>query len=189
MCGAYPSSKDDVKHEIRLSRLVQAGVTTFVALMNELDLSKDEKRWRGSKGIFRPYLKDAQRLQRASCTTSPTIQFIQLRVQDGSTPAVQETLAFVKNLLLPLLSQEQQIIYIHCRMGNGRTGVLAAVLLGILYPNLSSNECLVRVQAYHFCRKILPDLETPQTQRQREHVIDVLNIYRASTIDAKESHP
>ncbi len=101
---------------------------------------------------------------------------------------LDETLAFVELQLLPRIVQGE-LLYLHCRMGNGRTGVLAAIVLGCLYPSLSPQECLLRVQAYHRRRQTQPDLPTPQNQRQRELAVDAIRAFRSRQPPAPSAWP
>lgn len=47
---------------------------------------------------------------------------------------------------------EQAILFIHCWAGRGRTGLIAACLLGLLYPDMTAEQALQRVDAYYRTR-------------------------------------
>ena len=61
-------------------------------------------------------------------------------------------------------------IYIHCWGGRGRTGIVAACLLGLLYDGMDAEEALDRVQAYFATRA--PGNPSPETEPQRQQVRD-----------------
>ena len=50
------------------------------------------------------------------------------------------------------LGDRRECLYVHCWGGHGRTGTAVGVALGILFPSLSPQECLNRVQFYHDLR-------------------------------------
>ena len=148
-----------------------------MCLMNEVDPKRDAGRWRDSDRFFRPYMDDARRAAQACGCPEP--DWLQLRVEDGTPGSSGQMEAFLSEMVVPRVRDAGGgAVYVHCRMGNGRTGVACAALLGMLYPELSSDACLRRLQLYHGARKVAPDLPTPQTSRQRDAVADVLAIHR-----------
>ena len=80
-------------------------------------------------------------------------------------------------------------LYIHCGDGNGRTGTVAAVLLGVLYA-LSGSEALERTQLYRTTRKGIQG-ECPESHPQKMQVHRLLqdSSFRAAIkgIDARSS--
>jgi hypothetical protein len=48
------------------------------------------------------------------------------------------------------------VLYIHCFAGRGRTGLVAACLLGALYDGVDADEALERVSAYYKARAPKP---------------------------------
>jgi len=80
--------------------------------------------------------------------------------------------------MLCLFSTNQgEKIYLHCWGGHGRTGTVAAVLLGLLY-DISPREALNRVQKYHDVRleasQYRMKIDSPQRPSQRQQVRRVL---------------
>ena len=67
----------------------------------------------------------------------------------GATVDDAQLVPFVLDLIAHLKAGEK--LYIHCSDGNGRTGTIASVLLGLLY-DLSSSETLDLVQRYRNSR-------------------------------------
>ena len=72
-----------------------------------------------------------------------------------------------------------EIVYVHCAYGRGRTGLVAASLLGALYPDMGAEEALARVDAYYQTRGETDGATSPETEPQREQVrnyfVDKLN--------------
>ena len=71
---------------------------------------------------------------------------------------------------------EESVLYIHCWGGRGRTGLVAACLLGALYPSVDAEEALERVQAYFSLRE--PGGLSPETDAQCQQVRDWFYGYR-----------
>jgi protein-tyrosine phosphatase len=61
-----------------------------------------------------------------------------------------------------------ECLFIHCWGGKGRTGLVAACLLGLLYESLGAEEALDRVQAYAETRTT--SIVSPETDPQRDQV-------------------
>ena len=78
----------------------------------------------------------------------------------------------IANIILKLNHNEK--IYIHCKGGHGRSGVLVACLLCYMY-NIEPNEALLRTTEYHSQRKEMRSLwrtiGSPQTIQQKNFVI------------------
>jgi hypothetical protein len=84
---------------------------------------------------------------------------------------------FVLQLVALLTSGRK--IYVHCRGGHGRTGVVVACLLGFIYPRMAAAEVFRRIQLYHD-RRVNPmgslsmPPPSPQTTAQRTQVQRIL---------------
>ena len=72
-----------------------------------------------------------------------------------------------------------EVLYLHCFAGRGRTGLVAACLLGKLYPGIGAEEALQRVGAYYRLRASYDvsasraqDGMSPETEPQRQQVRD-----------------
>ena len=63
-----------------------------------------------------------------------------------------------------------EVLYVHCWGGHGRTGVLAAALVGRLY-NLPTGDALRYCQACHDSRLYPQNARSPQTLAQRTQVL------------------
>lgn len=68
----------------------------------------------------------------------------------------------------------KQVLFIHCWAGRGRTGLIAACLLGKLYPNVTAEQSLTRVDVYYRTRGTVAIGKTsrisPETEGQEEQV-------------------
>jgi ribA/ribD-fused uncharacterized protein len=66
-------------------------------------------------------------------------------------------------------------VYIHCKGGHGRSGILVAALIYLLNPGISSEEALKRTSEYHSNRKIMREkwrkMGSPQTHYQKKYII------------------
>ena len=80
-------------------------------------------------------------------------------------------LDFVEDLGARVESGEK--IYIHCKEGHGRTGMVVAALLALLY-DLGGMKALNLCDALHECRTGDSDRRSPDTQEQRTSVLAVL---------------
>ena len=61
-----------------------------------------------------------------------------------------------------------EVLCIHWLGSRGRTGIVAACLLGLLYDGMDADEALDRVQAYLATRA--PGNLSPETEPQRQQV-------------------
>lgn len=178
IAGAYPGSMDDRYHLRHLSRLLQAGVTTFVCLQAEFDPQSTEREWRSCQKL-RPYVADALGLVMTYPGQFPQtkgqLQLLHFPIPDMGVVADDHFVALIHDLMARLARGE--VLYVHCWGGHGRTGTVVAVLIGLLY-GFSVKDALERTQEYHdyrleaklYGRKI----ESPQNAPQRNQVKRVL---------------
>lgn len=91
----------------------------------------------------------------------------------------------IKNL------KEGEKIYIHCRGGHGRCGVLVSCLLCYMY-NISSNKSLEMTNNYHNSRKNMKEkwrqIGSPQTDKQKEFVIRLFKSIYIDNINVKNTY-
>ena len=66
-----------------------------------------------------------------------------------------------------LLNQGHKL-YIHCRGGHGRSGIVSACLL--IHMGYTNEQALDLVGKFHKTRTYLPDFPCPQTQQQVEFI-------------------
>ena len=78
-------------------------------------------------------------------------KFVQFGIPDMSpAPSLKALGRLVDELKARVIRGE--VLYVHCWGGAGRTGLVAACLLGALYPSIAVEEALERVQAYFTAR-------------------------------------
>ena len=146
LCGAEPDGPAAL-------RLVMLGVRVFVCLQSELPSDRPL-----------PYRAHAER--GSSSADDEPLEF------------VHEPTTFREEALRELVERVAAAVrvgrpvYVHCRRGNDRTGLVVACVLGELYPALTAAEVLGRVQAYHDaranpCGTLLVRPRSPQTAAQR----------------------
>ena len=71
-----------------------------------------------------------------------------------------------------------EVIYLHCWGGHGRTGLVASIIIGLIYA-YTPEKCMQLVQTVHDCRLTLKGVSSPNTLEQREQVIRVLQMEKA----------
>jgi protein-tyrosine phosphatase len=97
--------------------------------------------------------------------------YIKYPIKDRKTPDnIKEFKQFIIKLKELLMNNK---IFIHCRGGSGRSGLVVACLLLELY-NYSPSEALKLTNKYHSDRKIMSDKQrkwgSPQTKSQKMFV-------------------
>jgi hypothetical protein len=113
LAGAYPGSPDPDEHRKKVQRLLDAGVRTFVNLMEE-----DETNYQGQP--FAPYDGVAREL-------CPSARCIRFAIKDLSIPS--------KSLMAAILEEVDRstadgpAAYVHCWGGVGRTGTVVGCWL------------------------------------------------------------
>jgi protein-tyrosine phosphatase len=105
-----------------------------------------------------------------------SLSLIRLPIQDKGIASDEDVLELVEEIVQRFKKGEN--IFIHCRGGHGRTGVVAALLLGRLY-GLSAYESLELVQKYHDTRIDVQEkpgvYSSPETHEQRGQVYKLLS--------------
>ena len=197
LCGHYPGScpsrpADAPAVASRLAQIREEGVNTFVCLQDELPpqdapwpddgvpKSSDRAKW--ATAHFLNYRE--QMLGPANDGTSPA-SFVHFGLPDLSVaPSLEALDSIVRECVGRLVGGEQ--LYIHCWGGRGRTGLVAACVLGALYTQEQlggAEEALTRVQTYYETRE--PTLKTsPETEEQRDQVRGWFSSKRAAVLAA-----
>lgn len=182
--GAYPGSMDDRIHRNQLSLILKSGVTTFICTQAEYDPNATEAEWRRCQKL-RPYFQDAIDIIRSSKQSRSRanmfkqnpedLQFVYFPIIDQDVAPDKDFIMLIHDLLARLDRGEK--FYLHCWGGHGRTGTVAAVLLGLLY-DITPREALNRVQKYHDVRleaaQYRMKIDSPQRPSQRAQVRRVL---------------
>lgn len=160
MAGAFPGALDDKDNDRQLKCILSKGIDTFVCLQDEVDDQIPEDVWRSGHGL-RPYFTDARRLSK-----NPLV-WRHLPILDGGVGPDDVTEALVCDLIDDL--KAGRVLYVHCWGGHGRTGIIVALLLAVLY-GLPLTEALKRTQACHDCRIEPQGVKSPSTVVQRSQV-------------------
>ena len=178
LCGRYPGScpSRPVDAETQRDRLaaIREHASTFVCLQSELvpqDASWPSEGIAGQSGNaiapqtakFQPYAADA----------GSDASFVYYGIPDRSVfPSVDALEAVVSDLRDRVLLRDERL-YIHCWGGRGRTGLVAACLLGALYDDLvEAEEALARVHRYYRLREPEKGGKSPETAEQCDQVRD-----------------
>jgi hypothetical protein len=179
MVGAYPSSFDDTENEAILSGILECGISTFVCLQLEYQHGVSEAQWRSGVSL-RPYIEDAMEICEKERGTGRLVspenfKFLHHGIVDCGTTTDSTVLELAVDICFRLLADE--VIYLHCWGGHGRTGTVVAVALGLMY-NLPPSEALARTQLYHdlrVCSLNVPSPQTPQQRRQVERILEAVS--------------
>lgn len=122
---------------------------------------------------YRPLVESSMISRKEQAKKKPGINvasFVHYGIEDRSTAGDLKELAdFVKHLASRVLDGE--VIYLHCWGGKGRSGLVAACLLGVLYKGITADEALRRIGSYCQLRNT-PHIYSPETREQVEQVRD-----------------
>lgn len=149
MFGWYPSPNNDGILSNDIHALLNTRRTAFVNLV-----SMEER------SVLFDYTSTVMKQ-----TNKPI--FIYYEIPDQGLP---NDLNSYKELIQHLytLIDEGERIYIHCRGGHGRSGIVAACLL--IHMGYSNEEALTLVSNAHKTREYIPDYPCPQTAEQVQFV-------------------
>lgn len=178
--GSCPSRPCDSATQRNRLAILREHIDTFVCLQEEVPPQDAINLWPvGGVGAqsgnavvpqtdkFQRYYEDA-----GGCydeVFGPTT-FLHLSIADRSVvPSLEVLDAAVFDLRRRVLDGDR--LYVHCWGGRGRTGLLAACLLGALYDELvDADEALTRVSAYYRLRE--SSGSSPETVEQKQQVRD-----------------
>lgn len=94
--------------------------------------------------------------------------FIHYEIPDQDVPKNLQSFKDFIELLYSLYFIENKKLYIHCRGGHGRSGVVAACLL--IRMGYSNKNALELVSEAHKTREYIPNYPCPQTTEQIDFV-------------------
>ena len=115
--------------------------------------------------FFRRYAPDARRV-------NPSTEFLYYPIEDYSVAAMDSMVRFLIKLHAHVVASDRAL-YVHCHGGCGRAGTVGACLLTLLYPGMSADEALERVNHYFFLRGVDATAgfyQSPETDEQKDRV-------------------
>ena len=86
--------------------------------------------------------------------TGKSVKFIHFKITDMRNRPDEVTIQFVEELASMVYAGE--VLYIHCRGGHGRTGLISAQLMMALY-GIPQDEAIENINFYHQTRCIKAD--------------------------------
>ena len=169
LVGGQPGWADDNVHFESLEKLATAKVRTIVNLQEEYNPAATPEQW-SDPLIPRPYMEDYRQMC-ASMGIEEKVTFLHCPIEDMTCGDASNICRLALNVAFRVLNRE--VVYVHCRGGHGRTGVIVAVVLMMLY-GISVEEALLRTQRYHDMREdTCSSTSSPQTEKQRNRVSEV----------------
>jgi protein-tyrosine phosphatase len=146
---AHPRGDDWLEDEIKALR--EVGVTVLVSLLE------------------RSEILELRLTAEAALCAANNLEYLNFPIADRNVPPLHPTtLDFLRQIKASL--EQRQHVVIHCRMGLGRSGLVAACLLIML--SLSPEQALLKLGK-------LRDMDVPDTQEQREWVFDFARYWQA----------
>ena len=149
MQGAYPGDKDLQLHKDKLDAILSSGVTTFISLMEE----KESKRFRS----YKDYVNEKR----------PQTKFLNLPVPDRGVTSDEKIMKLAK-CIADMIKTSDEVFYIHCWGGHGRSGTLVAIILSQL--GYFVDDALELVRKHHMERTYNGHVHSPQTKEQIDQV-------------------
>lgn len=177
MAGQSPARQKDV--EAYVSNLFQkAKVTTYVCLQSEVVPQSEDTVDMGGIQVGNEVQKLPSYAPMAKAA-NPDTKFVYYGMRDDEAAPSEESLTkLIDNLAGRVMKGE--VVYIHCKGGSGRTGIVAASLMGYLYPSMEADEVLTRIQRSFEWRVkgvrkwVNPRSKSPATEEQKEQVKSIL---------------
>jgi len=135
-----------------LDKLLDYGITTFV------NLEENDEPWYKERLSYDSKYK-----------------IMSLPIKNGSVPNKTEAMNLVEDLLQCWKNKEK--IYIHCKGGHGRAGLIGSLFVGIAY----SFDAFEAIQHIEKCRMTRIDksrnfIPTPETQKQVNFIVKILKL-------------
>lgn len=188
MAGQSPARADDVATNMQTLR-VDGGITTFVCLQAEVDPQVETSEGATNSvdfgGVKEGHEVDvmpsyASVASGVKGVDSPKFVYYGIRDEEQAE-SVEKLHTLIKDLMKRVNGGE--VLYVHCKGGTGRTGLVAASILGSMYPDLDTEEVLKRTYEYCIARWtglgkcVPPKVKSPATDGQKEQVEAYLNKY------------
>lgn len=160
LCGPLP----DPRKRQAFAALLKTGIDVYVSL---LEVSAPNEAYMDA------VLEHHRTALHGGSRAPPVLVWCPL--EDGApVPASQfATVLALAHDILRWSVTEGKRVYIHCRNGHGRTGIVVSCLLACAY-HLSGMRAVNLCDALHSCRLDTEDQSSPQTQEQRLCVVSLL---------------
>jgi protein-tyrosine phosphatase len=158
LAGPYPGHHDPSEHQTKIRTIFDAGVRTFVNLMQA-----DEKDHYACP--FRPYDDLIQRF-------CPTATFQRFPIADLSVPSVDQMTAILDTIDRSL--EENRLVYVHCWGGVGRTGTVVGCWL-LRHDFVTPKDCLEILASLRRQDRLRGQHMSPETGEQQRFVREWLN--------------
>ena len=174
LAGAFAGQHDPIAHEARLKALFNAGLRTFVNLMEE-----DEK-----NNVGMPFVRYDEQLHQIATKTNERVECLTLPIVDGHV-TTHEHMNEILDAIDGSLKNDRPV-YLHCFGGMGRTGtVVCCWLLRHGYATTSNVfEMLNDLRQADLARASWP---APENETQRAFVLASAN--RPKVMQFKSKSP
>mmetsp|Transcript_170758 Transcript_170758/g.414912 ORF Transcript_170758/g.414912 Transcript_170758/m.414912 type:complete len:704 (-) Transcript_170758:99-2210(-) len=181
LMGAHPYTVSTTELVRNLRDILSAGVTTFVCLQAEMPspmVSASHPAVGGTPGVTgasgavvtaRPYFADAKIVQQhGDFPFKGPLSYVHIPIPESAGGVIPDKDLVPQVLDLVSFLKAGEVLYLHCSDGNGRSGTVAALLLGLAY-SLSSSETLDTLQRYRESRLGTAG-STPDSHEQKMQV-------------------
>ncbi len=155
-------------------------VLIFLLSLQYREHGVTEQMWR-SRQALRPYFNDVRSIVRRKAmlpclrgyrvVDESNLSFVHFPIKDCSVTDDDRVLELARALVKAIA--ENEIIYLHCWGGHGRTGTLVCIMLHLMY-GYSDTQAMEYCQAVHDLRQCPVVVGSPQTQTQRDQVSRVI---------------
>lgn len=156
--GPFPGSQDNAKAKTKISQLLDLGVVAFVDLMEDGEFNFK------SESEYEPY---ECALEEISSEKGIKITRKQFHVRDQGVPNSNESMMDILNFINSFVENEE-LVYIHCAGGHGRTGTVAGCWLMCrgLASGYDSALKIIKHQRHH--DEYLSSHDSPENENQRQ---------------------
>jgi Ca2+-binding EF-hand superfamily protein len=188
LVGGHPGLVSQAQLTTNLGHILKEGINLFVCLQEELSTSvkvgsssssglaragADLNRPRNAYGLrfmtaCQPYISDAKLVAGRMGIDIEEIQFMHFPIPEANDAVAidSDVTRAVRRIVSAIAAGDR--VYMHCSNGDGRTGTVAALILGVVY-GISSSEALSLVQQYRDMRAGIQGLAV-ETHQQRAQV-------------------
>ena len=175
MAGGSPARASEGADKYLVNLINDAAVTTFVCLQSEVNPVESAENFGGvNKGNEADEMPSyANAAIQVDPATTPKFVYYGIKDEEVASSMI-DLQALISNLQQKV--QQGEVLYIHCKGGSGRTGLVAACLLKSLYSECTADEALEIIQKCFETRArgsgkwVNPKSKSPATEGQIEQV-------------------